>query len=133
MGLYCGSLFASVDQPLRSCSSPPYGATLIRIVAPGTYNADRNPSRIMPRNLFDVALGTDSVWKKDEYSLGAKITVVNLMDRVALDNFLSSFSGAHFVTPRTLRAEITFHCPFEAVQIAPRHPLPRTCLQFYSR
>ncbi len=56
-----------------------------------------------------LSLGTDSVWKKDDYSLGAKITVVNLMDKVALYNFLSSFSGTHFVTPRTVRAEITFH------------------------
>lgn len=109
IGLYCGSVFASVDQPLRTCASPRYGATLIRIVPPRTYNADTNPSRITPRNLFDLALGADSVWKRDNYSVGAKITVVNLMDRVALYNFLSSFSGTHFVTPRTLRAEIAFH------------------------
>jgi Carboxypeptidase regulatory-like domain len=109
IGLYCGSVFASVDQPLRSCASPRYGATLIHIVPPGTYNADTDPSRITPRNLFDIALGADSLWKKDSYSLGGKITVVNLADRVALYNFLSSFSGTHFVTPRTVQAEISFH------------------------
>ena len=109
IGLYCGNVFATVDQPLRTCTSPHYGATLIHIVPPGTYNADTNPSRIMPRNLFDIALGADSIWKKDSYSLGGKITVVNLMDKVALYNFLSSFSGTHFVTPRTVQAEITFH------------------------
>ena len=109
IGLYCGNVFATVDQPLRTCTSPHYGATLIHIVPPGTYNADTNPSRIMPRNLFDIALGADSIWKKDSYSLGGKITVVNLMNKVALYNFLSSFSGTHFVTPRTVQAEITFH------------------------
>jgi hypothetical protein len=109
IGLYCGNAFATLNQPLRTCTSPRYGATLMHIVPRGSYNADTNPSRITPRNLFDVALGADSVWKKDSYSLGGKITVVNLMNKVALYNFLSSFSGTHFVTPRTVQAEITFH------------------------
>jgi hypothetical protein len=109
IGLYCGNIVATIDQPLRSCSSPHYGAALIHIVAPGTYNPDTNPSRITPRNIFDIALGADSVWKKDKYSLGAKFSVVNLMNRVALYNFLSSFSGTHFVTPRTAQGELTFH------------------------
>ena len=109
IGLYCGSVFASVDQPLRTCTSPQHGATLIHIVPPGTYNADTNPSRITPRNVLDVALGSDSLWKRDRYALGGKITVVNLADKIALYNFLSSFSGTHFVTPRTLQADIIFH------------------------
>ena len=109
IGLYCGKQFATVGQPLRSCSSPHYGATLVHIVSPGTYNSDTNPSRIMPRNLFDVAVGADNLWKKDTYSLGGKITVVNLTNKAALYNFLSSFSGTHFVAPRTVQAEITFH------------------------
>jgi len=109
IGLYCGNVFATVERQLRACVSPHHGATLIRIVPPGTYNADTNPSRITPRNLFDIVLGADSVWKKDNYSLGGKITVVNLTNKVALYNFLSSFSGTHFVTPRTIQAEATFH------------------------
>jgi hypothetical protein len=109
IGLYCGNTFATVNQPLRICRSPQYGAGLIHIVPPGAYNADTNPSRIRPRNLFDIALGADSIWKQDIYSLGGKITVVNLTNKVALYNFLSSFSGTHFVTPRTLQAEIILH------------------------
>jgi hypothetical protein len=108
IGLYCGNVFATVRQPLRSCDSPRYGATLIHIVPQGTYDPDRNPSRITPRHLFDLALGTESVWKKDAYSFGGKITVVNLTNKVALYNFLSSFSGTHFLSPRTVRAELTF-------------------------
>src|SRR5215813_3676437 len=109
MGLYCGSVLATVQVPIRSCSSPKQGARLIRIAAPGTYHPDKNPSRIKARNLFDVTLGSDTVWKRDRYSLGGKLTVVNLLDEVALYNFLSSFSGTHFVTPRTVQAEITLH------------------------
>jgi len=109
MGLYCGSVFAAVSAPLRSCASAEQGATRIRIVDPGTYNPDTNPTRIQPRNLFDVAAGSDSLWKRDDYAVGAKVTVVNLFDEIALYNFLSSFSGTHFVTPRSVQAEITFH------------------------
>ena len=32
-----------------------------------------------------------------------------MADRVALYDFLCSFSGTHFVTPGTIQAEITFH------------------------
>lgn len=109
IGLYCDRVFATVDQPLRSCNSPHYGATLIRIVPPGTYNPDTNPSRITPRNLFDFAIGADSLWKKDTYALSGKISVVNATNKAALYNFLSSFSGTHFVSPRVLQAELTFH------------------------
>ena len=109
MGLYCGNEFATVAQPLQTCDSPGRGATLIHIVPDGTYNPDTNPSRIRPRHLFDVAAGSERIWTRDRYSLGAKLTVVNLANKVALYNFLSSFSGTHFVTPRTLQGEIVFH------------------------
>jgi hypothetical protein len=109
IGLYCGNMLATINQPLRTCGSTHHGVTLIHIVSPGTYNADTNPSRITPRNLFDIASGAGSVWKKDRYSLGGKITLVNLTNKVALYNFLSSFSGTHFVTPRTIQAELIFH------------------------
>lgn len=109
IGLYCGDVFATVQRPLRSCNSAHYGATLIRIVPPGTYNPDTNPSRIMPRNVFDFVIGADSLWKKDTYALSGKISVVNAANKAALYNFLSSFSGTHFVSPRVLQAELTFH------------------------
>jgi outer membrane receptor for Fe3+-dicitrate len=108
MGLYCGNTFATVSRPLRTCGSPIVGATLIRIVPAGTYNADTNPSRIVPRHLLDVVMGGDRLWKKDNYYVGWKLTVVNLTNKVALYNFLSSFSGTHFVSPRTVQGELSF-------------------------
>ena len=38
-----------------------------------------------------------------------QVTVVNLLDKEALYNYLSTFSGTHYVTPRTITAEIGFH------------------------
>jgi len=106
IGLYCGSVFATVSAPLRSCDSPHFGATRVNIVPPGTYDPDRNPSRIVPRNLFDLALGWNDIWHADIVHLDGRITVTNLTDKVALYNFLSSFSGTHFVPPRSLQAEM---------------------------
>ena len=38
--------------------------------------------------------------------LRVRVTVINLFDTVALYNFLSTFSGTHFVTPRTVQAQL---------------------------
>lgn len=82
----------------------------MRDAAPaGTYDADRSPSRIAPRNLFDLGFGADALWKKDTLALGARLTVVNLADKSALYNFLSSFSGTHFVSPRTIQGGLILH------------------------
>jgi len=39
----------------------------------------------------------------------AQLTVINLTNRVALYNFLSTFSGTHYVTPRALTAQVGFN------------------------
>jgi len=109
IGLYCGNAFATVARPLRTCNSPQFGATLVHIVAPGTYNPDTNPSRIMPRNVFDIALGQNNLWSRDRYSVNWKLAVVNVTNKVALYNFLSSFAGTHFVSPRTIQVNVGFH------------------------
>jgi len=37
------------------------------------------------------------------------LTAINVANNYALYNFLSTFSGTHYVTPRSLAAEIGFH------------------------
>ena len=37
------------------------------------------------------------------------ITLINLTNNYALYNFLSTFSGTHYVSPRTVTAQIGFH------------------------
>ena len=105
MGFFCGSQVATPDNPIRSCPSGG-GATRVRIPAPGTANADLNPPRIVPRHLFDVGVGTDNLLHGDRTRLTLRFTVVNLTNTVALYNFLSTFSGTHFVTPRSYTAEM---------------------------
>jgi outer membrane receptor protein involved in Fe transport len=54
-------------------------------------------------------VGHDNLFHGDRYKWSARLSVVNLTDKEALYNFLSTFSGTHYVTPRTLTATIGFH------------------------
>jgi hypothetical protein len=38
-----------------------------------------------------------------------RLTAINIANTTALYNFLSTFSGTHYVTPRALTAELGFH------------------------
>jgi hypothetical protein len=67
------------------------------------------PPRIASRNLFDIALGHDNIFHGDKYKWSARVSVVNLTNEYALYNFLSTFSGTHYVSPRTVTGTIGFH------------------------
>ena len=106
IGFFCGSEYASLGHGITSCPSSNYGATRLNIPAAGTENADHNPPRIASRNLFDAGLGTDNLFHKEHVRTTLKFTAVNLTNTAALYNFLSTFSGTHFVAPRSYQAEI---------------------------
>jgi hypothetical protein len=108
-GLFCGSTFPTFSEPLTTCPGNLYGSKLVQIPAPGTENDDKNPARIAPRSLFDIAVGQDNLFHGDRYKWSLRFTVINLTDKTALYNFLSTFSGTHYVTPRTYTAELGFH------------------------
>ena len=106
IGFYCGGQSATVSSAITSCASPNYGATRLVIPAAGTENDNHNPPRVAPRHLFDVAAGTDNLFHAEKIRTTLKVTVVNLANNVALYNFLSTFSGTHFVTPRSYQLEL---------------------------
>jgi hypothetical protein len=108
-GLFCGSVFPTLSSPLTTCAPSQYGSTRVKIPAPGTENDDHNPPRIAPRHLFDVAVGHDNIFHGDKYKWSLQFTAINITNKVALYNFLSTFSGTHFVTPRSYTAELGFH------------------------
>jgi Carboxypeptidase regulatory-like domain len=108
-GLFCGSQRPTLTHPLTTCAPSLYGSRLVTIPAPGTENDDHNPPRIAPRNLFDVALGDDNLFKGERYKWSVTLTAINLTNKTALYNFLSTFSGTHYVTPRALTAQVGFH------------------------
>ena len=100
IGFHCGSSYAAVGFPITSCAAGNAAANLVRIPAPGTENDDTNPPRVAPRNLFDVAIGDDNLFHTDRVKYRVQLTAVNITNVVALYNFLSTFSGTHFVSPR---------------------------------
>ena len=114
-GLFCGSVRATPTTPISSslganlCPGSIYGSTLVSIPKPGTENDDSNPPRIAPRHLFDLAVGDDNLFGGDRYKWSLQLTAINLTNKTALYNFLSTFSGTHYVTPRSYTAELGFH------------------------
>ncbi len=107
MGLHCGSTFATVSMPLRACSDP-ITATRIRIPAAAAENDDRNPPRIAVRNTVDFSIGEDYLIHHENQSLGIWAEVVNLNNTQALYNFLSTFSGTHFLTTRAVTVGLRY-------------------------
>jgi hypothetical protein len=111
--LYCGTQVATIANPIRTCNSPQRGAKLISIPAPGTFDPDRNPPRVAGRNLLDASLGWDNVLHRiapnDRVKTDLSLTATNLTNKVALYNFLSTFSGTHYVSPRAVSAQVTFN------------------------
>jgi hypothetical protein len=106
IGFFCGNQVATLNSPISACATSNFGATRLKIPAPGTEDDDHNPPRIAPRHLFDLAVGTDNLLKTEGYRVTLRGTVTNLTNKVALYNFLSTFSGTHFVAPRAWQASI---------------------------
>jgi hypothetical protein len=107
-GFACNGVNATPTNPLPSvCPDSQFSSTLISIPAPNTGDNDKNPQRIAPRNLFDASLGKDNIFHKERYKVNLDLTAINVTNKYALYNFLSTFSGTHYVTPRALTAKIT--------------------------
>ncbi len=109
-GLMCNGAAATPGNPLPAvCLASEFSSSLVKIPAPGTGDNDHNPPRIAPRNLFDASLGKDNIFHKERYKVNLDLTAINVTDKYALYNFLSTFSGTHYVTPRALTAKITLN------------------------
>jgi hypothetical protein len=109
-GFSCNGVRATPTAPLPfNCPAAEFGSSLIKVPGQNTENDDHNPPRIASRNLFDVSVGHDNLLHGDKYKVSAQLTVINLTNKYALYNFLSTFSGTHYVTPRAITAQIGFH------------------------
>jgi hypothetical protein len=108
-GITCGGVAATRTSGFQSCAPSQYSSSLVSIPAPGTENDDKNPPRIAPRNLFDLSVGQENIFHKERYKLDLDLTAINVTNKYALYNFLSTFSGTHYVTPRALTAKITLN------------------------
>jgi hypothetical protein len=122
IGLACNGTFASVASPITDCvgSGGKQGVVTSKLIAlpqggygnfPSQENDDHNPDRVKLRNLFNLGIGTDNLLHREgNRRYTASLEITNLTNKVALYNFLSTFSGTHFLQPRTLvgRVGMTF-------------------------
>jgi hypothetical protein len=108
-GLACGGVKATPYSGFGQCLASQLTSSLLSIPKPNTENDDRNPPRIKQRDLFDLSLGEDNLFGGKEKKWSLQLTAVNVTNKLALYNYLSTFSGTHFVTPRALNAEMAFH------------------------
>ena len=107
IGFYCGSQVATPWSPITDCNLPvtQWGTKLVKIPAPGTQNDDTNPARVRSRNLFNIGVGSDNLFRSTELLRWTfRGEVLNITNKVAMFNFLSTCSGTHFVAPRSFRA-----------------------------
>jgi hypothetical protein len=109
MGLSCDGVKATPYFGFSSCDNAGYKSSLVQIPAPNTENDDHNPPRVAPRNLFDATMGKDNLFHNDHYKWNLVFTAINVTNKYAMYNYLSTFSGTHYVTPRSLTAKITLN------------------------
>jgi hypothetical protein len=111
-GFTCNGVRATPTSPLPyNCPATEFGSSLIKVPAPNAENDDHSPPRIASRSLFDISVGQDNLlhFHGDKYRVSAQLTAINVANNYALYNFLSTFSGTHYVTPRSITGEIGFH------------------------
>jgi hypothetical protein len=113
--LACNGVYATPLSPLSpaNCGGPVTSKLLT--LPQGGYNGipseekdDHNPNRVKPRNVFNLGIGTDNLFHSEHGKMTASMEIANLTNTVALYNFLSTFSGTHFLQPRTIVARVGF-------------------------
>ena len=80
-------------------------STLLTLPAAGTGNNDHNPDRVKPREVLNIGFGTDNLLHREGHKrVTLAVDIANLTNKVAAYNFLSTFSGTHFLQPRSVTA-----------------------------
>ena len=104
IGLACAGTFATVARPIDACKGA-VTSTLLTLPAAGTGNNDHNPDRVKPREVLNLGFGTDNLLHREGHKrVTLAVDIANLTNKVAAYNFLSTFSGTHFLEPRSATA-----------------------------
>jgi hypothetical protein len=105
-GVACGGAAATPSAGISTCAPDAITASRLVVPAAGTGDPLTNPTRVAPRHLFDVGFGVDNALRTEHQKLKVRFSVINLTNNEALYNFLSTFSGTHFVTPRAYQLQV---------------------------
>ena len=68
-GMACGGVPATPQAGFSSCAPGSITTTRLVVPAAGTGDPLNNPSRVAPRHLFDLGLGTDNLLRRDKAKL----------------------------------------------------------------
>jgi hypothetical protein len=63
---------------------------------------------VNPRHVLDLGIGSDNLLHSEHRKMTASVSISNLTNKMALYNFLSTFSGTHFLQPRSVVARLGF-------------------------
>ena len=108
IGFACDGVAATFAAPITSCSGTGT-SKFLTLPQSGMEDDDHNPDRVKPRSIFDLGIGTDNLFHVEGHRrITASLTIDNLTNKAALYNFLSTFSGTHFLQPRTVIARVGF-------------------------
>lgn len=105
-GVSCHGAVATPAAGFSDCDPSALAASRLAVPAAGAGDPLDSPGRVAPRHLVDVAVGVDNLLRTEHQRLKVRFSVVNLTNKVALYNFLSTFSGTHFVTPRAYQVQL---------------------------
>jgi hypothetical protein len=112
IGLACGGKVATYTNGglgPDDCGSSVVTSKLLTLPQAGQENDDHNPDRVKARNVFNLGVGTDNLMHAEgRKRIVASVQITNLGNTVALYNFLSTFSGTHFLQPRAFVGRIGF-------------------------
>jgi hypothetical protein len=120
IGLACNGVFATAANPIADCvnQNGTMGKVTSKLITlpqggydnfPSLQNDDHNPDRVTPRHVFNLGFGSDNLFHTEKRRrFTASLDIANLTNKVALYNFLSTFSGTHFLQPRTLVARVGY-------------------------
>jgi hypothetical protein len=104
-GVACNGVPATPTAGFTDCAAGAITASRLVVPAAGTGDPLNNPARVAPRHVIDLGLGVDNLLRTERQKLKLRFSVINLTNTEALYNFLSTFSGTHFVTPRTYQVQ----------------------------
>ena len=108
IGFSCDGVFATFADPITSCDGTGK-SKLLTLPQIGQENDDHNVDRVKPRHVFNLGIGTDNLFHREgPRRVTASLELANLTNKVAMYNFLSTFSGTHFLQPRTVVGRIGF-------------------------
>jgi hypothetical protein len=108
IGFSCDGVFATPTNPITSCNG--IGKSkLLTLPQIGQENDDHNVDRVKPRHVLNLGIGTDNLLHAEgPKHITASVELANLTNKAALYNFLSTFSGTHFLQPRTVVGRLGF-------------------------